>query len=371
MKIVYSNFDSIYFAVQGALRPESLERLRRAKALAKKEDADQPISLGELSHDVYIKPTGQKGGYAFVLDMGYDAQIISLKDNISLLNWNCFVKIRAMSLALKGYEKALEGALDVLSDIGFDVKAVSVNRVDYAIDVLTPYPIAIDPDLVVTHSRRQVKTHYEPIVSVSQAREVQSITIGKMTNSQVIIYDKIAEVKAKRNYAWFKIWGMDRYADDYYIKRVEIRACKGVLKAHSITSIEALNNRIGAVLKRLVADTRYVAPISNDSNISRRANHPLWNRVTNQLENGMLSVPSAVEPHEIELIRKEAKAQEYSAQILGNAMGLAHCRGIGFRHISDVIKPIIDDLADMQREGSYKNEVYAKKYARAQDRLRF
>ena len=303
--------------------------------------------------------------------MGYDAQMISLKDNVSLTNWNGLVKIRAMSLALKGYEKGLEEALEALNDIGFKVTAISMNRVDYAIDVLTPYPIVIDPDLVVTHSRRKIKTHYEPIVSVSQARQVQSITIGKMPNSQIIIYDKIAEVKAKHHYEWFKIWGINQTAEDVYIKRVEIRAGKGALKAHSITSINALNNRIGAVLKRLVADTRYVVPESNDSNLSRRANHPLWNCITNQLESGMLSVPSAVEPNEIELIRKEAKAQEYTAQILGNAMGLAHCRGIGFEHISDVIKPIIDDLADMQREGSFKNEVYAKKYARAQDRLRF
>ena len=102
-----------------------------------------------------------------------------------------------------------------------------MNRVDYAIDVLTPYPIAIGPDLVVTHSRRQVKAHYDPIVCVSQARQVQSITIGKMPNSQIIIYDKIAEVKSKRLYEWFKIWSIDRNVEDVYVKRVEIRAGKG------------------------------------------------------------------------------------------------------------------------------------------------
>ena len=103
---------------------------------------------------------------------------------------------------------------------------------------------------------------------------------------------------------------------------------------HSITSIEALNNRIGTALKRLTQDTRYVVPESTDSNISRRANHPLWTRVTNQLEGGMLSVPTAVEQREIELIRKDAKAQEYMAQILGNAMGFAHCNGIAFENLS-------------------------------------
>ena len=140
--------------------------------------------------------------------------------------------------------------------------------------------------------------------------------------------------------------------------------------AHSITSIEALNNRIGTALKRLIAVTRYVVPESTDSNISRRESSAVELH-HNQLESGILSGPSAIEPHEIELVRKEAKAQEYTAQILGNAMGLAYCNGISFEHIADVIKPIIDDLTDMQREGSLKNEVYAKKYARVEDRLRF
>ena len=185
-----------------------------------------------MCHDIYIKSTGQQGGYAFVLDMGYDAQIISLKDNVSLLNWNGFVKIRAMSLALKGYEKALQDALKALNDIGFKVTSISINRVDYAIDVLTHYPIMIYPVLLVTHSRRQVKAHHDSVVSVSQARQVQSLTIGKKSNSQIIIYDKIAEVKAKRIFAWYKIWGIDRNAEDIYIKRVEIRVGKGGLKAH-------------------------------------------------------------------------------------------------------------------------------------------
>ena len=371
MKTIYSNFDTIIFVVKGALKPCVIERLRLAKASAEKDQLDKPIRVGKLTHDIYIKPTGQKGGYAFVLDMGSNAQIISLKDNLSLTNWNGYVKIRAMSLALKGYEKALEDALQALSDIGFKVSEISMNHVDYAIDVLTPYPIELDPNLVVTHSRRQVKDQRDSVVTVSKGRQVQSITIGKMPSSQIIIYDKIAEVTAKKNFAWYKIWGIERDAKDVYIKRVEIRAGKTALKADNITTIEALNNRIRTALKQFIAVTRYVVPESTDSNISRRANHPLWNCIANQIESGNLSVQSGIDSHEIELIRKEAKAHEYKLGTLGYLMVIALCHDIPFENISDVLKLLSDDLTDMQREGSQKNVIYTKKYAQAQDRLRF
>ena len=64
MKIVYSNFDSIYFAVKGALKPASLEYLRRAKALAEKEEADQPIRVGNYSKGclLYTSPSPRDRG---------------------------------------------------------------------------------------------------------------------------------------------------------------------------------------------------------------------------------------------------------------------------------------------------------------------
>lgn len=371
MKIIYSGFDTITFAVQGALKPEAIKTLRLCKTRAEHEEADYPIKLGDISKDIYLKPNGQKGGYAFVLDMGFDAQIISLKDNIILTNWNGLVKIRAINLALNGYEKAIQSSLDKLKAIGFEIKNVSMNRVDYAMDVLTAVPIVLDPANVVTHSHRQVKSHYEPIVTVAKSRQVQSVTIGKMPGSQIIIYDKLAEVKAKLNYEWFKIWGIKRDAEDTYIKRVEIRAGKDALKAANISSIEAFYNRIGPALRRLVSSTRYVQGQSPDSNMSRRANHPLWKQVTSHIESGILAAPSDINPDGIELIRKEVKREQYNAQILGSMMGLAVCSNIPFENIADVIDLFTDDIADMMRENSHFHETYGKKYARAKDRLRF
>jgi len=370
MKVIYSNFDSIYFAVKGALNPAEIERLKLYKARAEKEGVDQPVPIGNGSLVAYIKQTGQKG-YAFVLDMGFDAQTISLSTNLVLTNWNGFVKIRAMSLALKGYQKALQDALDALKQLGFEVKGISVNRVDYAIDVLTPRPIELDAANIVTHSRRLIKAHYDPIVEISRSRKVQSLTIGKMPGSQITIYDKLAEVKAKRNFHWFKIWSLNQNSEELNIRRVEIRAAKTTLKAHNITSIDALISRIGAVYSRLIAATRYVTLDDPDTNRSRAANHPLWDMVEYQIENGILSNSIDGNVAEMELTRRDIKTQEYKKLILGLLISLAYCCRIPFENITDVIQVIADELNDMERKGSRNNEVYGKKYVKVRDRLRF
>lgn len=89
------------------------------------------------------------------------------------------------------------------------------------------------------------------------------------------------------------------------------------------------------------------------------------------MESGNLSVQSGIDPYEIELIRKEAKAEMFRMQQLGGLISYAVCLDVPFEHILDVIKPIINDLQDMMREDSIYHEVYGKKYALAKDRLRF
>jgi hypothetical protein len=134
MKLLHAGFDTIAFALQGALEPWAIEQLRMAKERAKKEDQDITITLSKTGRKVRVKKSGQQGGYAFVIDTGTLGEVISLKDNLIRDNWNGFVKISAESLAVHKRQKATNNALEIVSDIGFIVTDVSYNRVDYCID---------------------------------------------------------------------------------------------------------------------------------------------------------------------------------------------------------------------------------------------
>lgn len=62
MELLHSGFDTIVFALQGALEPWAIEQLRMAKERAKKEDQDITITLGKTGRKVRVKKSGQQGG---------------------------------------------------------------------------------------------------------------------------------------------------------------------------------------------------------------------------------------------------------------------------------------------------------------------
>ena len=376
MKTIYSGFDTISFAVKGALCPQNLKRLKAAKEKAVKEQAGQRISIGNPPRDLFVTPTGQKGGFAFVLDMGRLEQMISVKDSMDRNQWNGFVKIRALGLALDGWKLSIEKALEALTAIGFHIVDISLNRVDYAVDILTKFPISLDPHRVVTHSRRKIKCHHEatnvvPMTTVMQGTQVQTITIGKMPSSQICIYDKRAEVLSKRNFAWFEIWGLDRFQACNHVLRIEVRAGKDALKKFGITTLEDFRSRIGDLLSKTIRDTRYVEEETTDTNIARRGLDPVWSHVSSNVQSALSENMSYTCRTRIIQVLKEEKAIEAEKLTLGNMMNLAISTDIGFEHISDVIKPIMERLSEMQNEGSPANIKYSKKYLNAKDRLRF
>lgn len=369
METIYSGYDTIQFAVKGAMNPTILRSLRHAKERAIEKDTDQPIKLNDYEKEFYIKPIGQKGGFAFVLDFGFDAYIISIKDNNKLEHWNGFVKLRALGLALNGHDAAIQAALATMKSIGFDVREVSLNRVDYAIDILTDAPIELDPDLFVTHCHRKIDCYYPLLATTSQSRQIQTIRIGRMPNSQITIYDKRQEAITKRNYEWFRLWNIDKNDPDKFIRRVEIRLGKAALRAAKVTRISTLESRVPAALTRVVADTRYILKSKSDTNRSRRALHPLWSHVTSHLSKRLEPSFIDIEPSKFYMDRKEAKAEEYRTNVLGNLIGRAVTTDVPFMSITDVIEPILNDLRLMQKPGNDLHSLYAEKYNRTKDRL--
>lgn len=335
MKIVHFGFDTISFAVKGALGPAMLEKLEREKAKAIKFQTAQTFSFSEPNKKAQIKPIGQSGGYAFVIDCGPTEHIISLKKNVIRTEWNGFVKIRAMALVTKGWELCIEQALASLIQLDFHIVELSLNRVDYCIDFLVDN-FRIEPSNFVAHSRVKRKIHYEaevlkehtPKLATAQSDHIQTITLGKMPRRQVTIYDKRTEVISKRNLFWFKFWGVSKNDPNAEIYRVELRAGKEELKKYGISGFEAFKTRIGDALIEASKAVRYIVPSPSDTNITRAPLHPLWSRVQSHLETALFDFTSNVSHNEVLLTIREQKILEYRQQIIGNCAGLAVCEGL-------------------------------------------
>jgi len=243
MEILYSGFDSLYFAAQGALNPLAEQGLSRAKQDAVGQQSHVTFTCHDKSARFQLQGNGKKGGYAYVVDTGHLGSILSFKKNLARTEWNGFVEIKSASLLAYGWEKAIETALSQLKAIGFHWVAISMNRVDYCIDFLNAN-LSLDPRHFLAHSRVKKTSHYESKVpnihvnksSVAQSDHVQSVTLGKMPGRQVIVYDKRAEVIEKRRTYWFKAWGIDRNDPTLDVYRVEIRAAKRQLNNDNISS---------------------------------------------------------------------------------------------------------------------------------------
>lgn len=373
MKIIHSGFDTIVFAIQGALSAQSLEHLAAAKIYTTAKQQEAPIQLGICTVPMNLMHHGQTGGYAYVLNTGSLGALLSFKDNLDRKGWNGFVKIRAQALAVYGWRKCIADALQILQDIGFYTLSVSMNRVDYCMDFLN-MGIELNPNHFVAHARVTKQTHYQkpqPLdkQSISRSDRVESITLGKMPGRQVIIYDKRAEAIAKKNPFWFRLWDIDRKDITQTIHRVELRAGKKELDKYRIKARADFETRIGDIMNKTVRAVRYVVPCASDTNVSRYPNHSLWDCVTDHVQTQLLEHTSRIEPDTVLEVIREEKTREFMQQIIGNIPGLCVCLRVDYGDIPIIVPKLIDNA--LQAALSKNPDKFSKTYIRAKDKYRF
>ena len=368
MKTLYSGFDTIILAVQGALAPASLEHLERSKLKAKEADAEYLTKLGKPARDVHVRSHGQQGGYAYVINTGSLGEHICFKNSLDRTKWNGLVKLRSVTLAVLGWRKAVEQAMKALSDIGFHVAEVSMNRVDYCIDILNA-PLILDPKNFVAHARMTKTAYSERCTDVSRGDTCETVTIGKSPGLQVTIYDKRREVIAKKKPYWFEIWKIDPTDITLTVHRVEIRAGKNELKKYGLTTWDDFERIIGDIINAAIKRIRYIEAREDNSNISRQPLHPTWLHVKHHVEGDLLDHVSNTEPARVLHVLRKQKSQEYLSQIIGLMAGLAVCENIDLEHVGNhgtehVLKAILD-------MGYAEKSPLRRAYVRARDRLVF
>jgi hypothetical protein len=322
-----------------------------------------------------------RGGYAYVLDTGKLGIRYFAKQASDPSDWNLFASPTAACLAVNGYRAVRDKMVATMIDTGATVRQESVNRVDLAVDLFAPgFRIDLDRFTAPSHSKWQPHwgdaktTHqadpYQP-KAVLRAREVESLTIGKLPNRQVITYHKGREVLERHNRLMPAIWGLEDEAAPLPIWRVELRMGRVEIKERrNMKTFAHLERGMPAAFKHMAERVRYLAPDQTDSNVSRQVTDPFWQAVQAAIEEFPFEEAGPVIDHEraAEVLRLQA-IDTRCQMIVGNAAGFAVASGMAEDRIATELPAAIQSLLT-DRITDPKGG-FDKKLVRAREKMAF
>ena len=368
--LLYSGFDTLDIAFPGFLPFEVLEQLKSAKEAAQKANNPVTIELGPEKIPVQVLGGGRSGGYAYQVNRGAVGAIYSFKDSQSANDWNIFVNIGSAMLLQHGYYGAKERILADLKGFGATIGRESINRVDYCFDFLMQ-DFTLKAEQVVAPPTCSISGYIEgrSIDDVSafafRGRNLETLTVGKMPNRQLQIYDKRREVISKRKPYWFKVWKTDPKDKTQQVWRVEVRAGKKHLKDRwNIVTFQDLENSLGDIVIRALEDIRY---LDNDQdydtvNVSRARLHPLWEAVRAAALQSLCESRSGLCPGAIKNQLRHQMIEDSRKAVAAHARRFAVGLGLTDEQIrNDLPKIVFDTLAlDIDKD---PEEFLAKTYA--------
>ena len=331
MEILYKGFDGLDVAFR-ALTPLHLaDVLEDAKNEAAAQNS--PVMVEYEGVQMHVSAGGGPGGYAYRCDTGPFGLTWFFKKPHRRDPWGIRASSKSLPLAmfgLGGVRAQMISFLDAL-DIRVPDGGESIGRVDYAIDLLMP-GFKIEPDNFVMHSHTNRSDHKEILTQRTNgvSGRITSVTVGKMPQRQVIIYDKRLEVIRKQKVHWWDIWNAGRLAqgkpeldpkdrEASRIIRVEVRAGKADLKRRwNLAMWSELDDLVGDVFLATMQSIRYTVP-APDTNRSRWPDHPLWEVVRTELSGDLFEMISGVEPELIRTVLREQLRATLRAQMIGLA----------------------------------------------------
>ncbi|UWR30975.1 hypothetical protein K3758_05455 [Sulfitobacter sp. W002] len=410
MTILHKGFDTIALSIKAALPPEFLAHLESEQSRAKTDNA--PVLCTYRDVEFHLKHHGG-AGYQFLLDGGADGASWAFKRPHPKDPWGIRISIGSRFLALNGLGRAKAHVEDTLAAWGirFHPEDVSIARVDFCVDVFAP-DFTLQPDHFVMHSgtgRRDHITDNERSVNGKPGRTT-SVTLGKMPNRQVIVYDKRAEVIARSKTHWWAIWndtlrrqGLPLLQYDTvrreihagpsssilsYIEepapyityidaadpansrvwRIEFRAGKDYLKdTWGIRTWGQLFDLFGDLVRHTGEVVRYTAP-NGDPNRSRWPNHLIWETVVAEMNDDLTEMRSGADPNPMKEVHKETHISMIMRQVFGSHITLAALHGVEGEDLPEFLDTTLKGLKDMAQA---EPEDTAKKLQSAKDRYRF
>lgn len=209
MELIYNNFDGLDVTFQGMVPDYILQELEMARQQAEKDRKPVTINLGEHEIPVAVAESGMRGGYRYRFDTGLDGEIWCIAASNDPEQWNIRVSVKSLSFALYGYIGCKKRIYDLLKKIEAtgpttinpktgefnDIPIEAISRVDYCFDFKSDN-FLIDANCFIAHSRFN-RDYIFPEQVISNGRNISYMRIGSMPNKQIVIYDKIREIRIK------------------------------------------------------------------------------------------------------------------------------------------------------------------------------
>lgn len=378
-QVLYSGYDTLDIAFSGAFPHTVLESLEAARSDAESFEKEQPAQIGPDNVPVLVKPNGRRGGFRYVFDNGPTGAIFAAKKNTDPKQWNLFVSVRALRLLTLGYTGTKEWLHETLAAMGFQITEISVNRIDFAVDILAPtFKLDIANFIAPAQAKARpywskensIENEVNAPKSVLRGRHFESVTIGTMPNRQVIVYDKRRAALDKRELYWFDAWGLDKNDPAAQVWRIELRAGRDALTK---LSIKRPFESIDAVAKdffiKASEEIRYLDGSSEQKNISRVPSHAMWTLLQDTLANLPINpTPPLMEVRALEMLRRQ-RIDMATKQGFGNLINALVLRGISPDEITKNFKQLIEEkIAEYLRD--FPQSTITRKAQNAHQRIK-
>jgi hypothetical protein len=385
---IHHGFDGLDIAFQGAAPSHILEQLEKAKNQAQQERKEILLSIGKNNMNVMVAETGAKGGYAYRLDTGADGMIWFISHSINSNLWNMRVSVRSLCLVLYGYSGAKEKINDFLQNIGAIGPAIrdpktekiinfpieTIGRFDYCFDFWNDQGFTLTPDYICSHARTKRTFHGNDFSYNAKGKEIESVTIGKMPNRQVTIYNKTNEIRASSKNYWNDIW-QDKIGNTLNTKnfengtvwRVEVRAGKDELSQWNMRRYSDLEKMVGDIIHDILKKTRYVRP-TRDTNTARWPMAQFWQECVGITSLHLSPFISGTIRHKIIYDLRQNIIKGYEQRVIGDMIGLCAAHGIAIENLPSLTQNIKDDIASLL---IFNKDVIDEKHKRIIERLYF
>ncbi|MDD3183306.1 MAG: hypothetical protein PHD48_10970 [Alphaproteobacteria bacterium] len=382
MKLIYQNFDGLDFSLCGAFPNDALEVLHIAKEQSQKMHGQSVLtSIGSEHMPVSVYPSGASGGYFVKFNTGPDGAIWFVKDTTTPKAGNIRISCSSLMLALNGLENSKAILLEQIRNIGatgvFEDEGclplglppkVKAGRFDYCFDIMTDEDFEPNPKYFIKHPKSRIKGVVDDKINFDvELPYFQSVTIGKMPNRQVIIYDKTAEIVDHHKLYWWDIWGLRPENIKGRIWRIEVRAGGNELDRWNLRTFEDMERMAGDVVLDILKKIRLAVP-TDDSNRSRWPSHPIWSVCQQSAESVLAPYTSKADRKKIITDLRENVKTRAVKNIRGSFATLTHLLGYEEGEVDKTIEYIADDVFTFAEQNPKE---FKKRVKRAKDKYVF